>query len=106
MHTGRLPLPPPNLPILYPEETLYSWCAQVHAWNGNPSVLNTSKQLFGSPYSGLLHDFPANLKVLHEKTFGLLPDSIDLALNHTLLGYYLPFHEKTASFKILKGVIN
>ncbi len=83
--------PPANLPILLPDETLYSWCGQVHLWNGNASVLDTSLQLFGARYAGLLHDFPAHLGYLQQSTQGLLGAPEALALNHSLLGYFLAF---------------
>ena len=105
MHTPQLPFALPNLPVLSPDETLYSWCGHVHAWNGNSSVLHTSRQLFSSAHAGLLHDFPSHLDTLQNRTFGLLPDTHKLALNHSLLGYYLPFQDKKLSLHILDSII-
>lgn len=70
-------------------ETLYSWCGRVHRWNGNANALNTSRALFGTPYAALLHDFPARLDQLNQRTFRLLGLSASIALEHTLLGYFL-----------------
>ena len=86
--------PPPNLPLLLSGETLYSWCGHVHLWNGNSHVMQTSRQLFGAPHAALLHDFPAFLNRLQEKTEGLLPPSRQIALAHTLLGYFLAFESE------------
>jgi hypothetical protein len=78
-----------NLPVLRNDQTLYSWCGLTHLWNGL-SPIATSYQLFGAPYTALLHDFPAHLHTLNENTGGQLGHPKDLALHHTLLGYFLP----------------
>lgn len=103
MHSDLLP-PISNLPILLPEETLYSWCGAVHMWNGNTSALQTSRQLFGSPYSALLHDFPSRLIQLGERTDSLLGSSRTLALRHTLLGYFLPWIGKEPGQEIINSI--
>ena len=104
----RLDLQPsiPNLPSLLPGETLYSWCGAVHMWNGNTSALQTSRQLFGAPYSGLLHDFPSQLNQFSERTASVLGPSRELALRHTLLGYFLPWVAPDLSEKIISAVTN
>ncbi|MBB6187560.1 TnsD family Tn7-like transposition protein [Rhodanobacter sp. MP7CTX1] len=78
-----------NLPNLAHDQTLYSWCGLVHAWNGL-SAIATSQELFGSSFAALMHDFPANLAALNTRTGGHLGSPRRLALNHTLLGYFLP----------------
>lgn len=77
------------LPLLAPDETLYSWCAHVHALNGGGDPLATSRQLFGVPYAALCHDFPSWLARLsaYDPQAGL--EIRNLALRHTLLGYFL-----------------
>jgi len=105
MTTSDLPFPPPNLPTLLAYETLYSWCSQVHIWNGNASVITTSNQLYGKPYAAQLHDFPSHLENLRKRTLYLLPEAASLALNHTLLGFYLPFHEIDEANSLLDTVI-
>ncbi|MBW9267380.1 MAG: TnsD family transposase [Candidatus Thiodiazotropha sp. (ex. Lucinisca nassula)] len=87
-------VPPPNLPMLLTDETLYSWCGHVHLWNGNATVSTTSRQLFGKPYAALIHDFPANFAALRERTFGALPAIARLVSKHSLLGYFLPFQNR------------
>lgn len=82
---------PPVLPTLAARETLYSWCATVHRRSVSGNVLVTSRRLFGSNYSGLLHDFPARLGELARRTEGRVGAPRELALKHTLLGYFLPF---------------
>lgn len=100
----ELALPPPNLPTLRPDQTLYSWCGEVHRWNGNPIGIDTSLQLFGSPRAGFFHDFPAHLDALVERTAGAIGDTRTLACGHTLLGYYLPFVPTRRAQEMLAGV--
>lgn len=96
-----------NLPILYPDETLYSWCGTVHSWNPCVSVLETSFQLFQKYYAGLLHDFPAHLDTLHKTTKGLLaPNPEILALEHSLFGYFLPWIPNEKSRRILWAAVH
>lgn len=78
-----------NLPLLAPDETLYSWCAQVHALNGGGDPRATSRQLFGAPYAALCHDFPSRLAHLSVYCPQAGFEIRDLALRHTLLGYFL-----------------
>lgn len=93
-----------NLPILHPDQTLYSWCAQVHALNDGRNVVETSTQLFGAPYAALCHDFPSHLDVLVARSPGAQFDASALALRHTLLGYFLPLQEMTKSNEIIAAV--
>lgn len=104
--TVSVPLPPQNLPLLLPDQLLYDWCGRVHRWNGNTDVRNTSRQLFASDYAALQHDFPAHLCELVARTSGTLPNSDDLALRHTLLGYYLPFLPSESAHELLICAIN
>ena len=82
---------PVALPALADGETLYGWCGRFHnrAFSGN--ALTTSRLLFGSNYAALLHDFPAQLSAFVERTEGCLGSARKVALNHTLLGYFIPF---------------
>ena len=96
--------PPANLPLLHSGETLYSWCGHVHRWNGNVNALSTSRQLFGVPYAGLLHDFPSHLDVLVARTSGQIGTAPDLALQHTLLGYFLPFASPETANTLLASI--
>lgn len=73
-------------------------------WNGNTSALQTSRQLFGAPYSALLHDFPSRLTQLAERTASVLGPSRELALRHTLLGYFLPWIACDLSEQIIGAV--
>jgi transposase len=78
-----------NLPILHNSETLYSWFAHVHALNGGANATRSSQALLGEPHAALVHDFPSRLNRLHQVTGGCLVSPRELALNHTLLGYFL-----------------
>jgi len=97
-------LPHLNLPFLRHDETLYSWCGFFHAWNGNSRALDTSRLLFGVPYAALLHDFPSHLTALTCRMEGHLGTAVDIALHHTVLGYYLPLISKTSAHQILEAV--
>ena len=77
------------LPLLLANQTLYSWCSQAHQLNCSTSTRQTSDRLFGTPNSALCHDFPAHLRTLTERTRGQLGSPRELALRHTLLGYFL-----------------
>lgn len=78
------------LPLLLANQTLYSWCSQAHELNCSTSARQTSHRLFGTPYAALCHDFPAHLRTLTQRTRGQLGSPRELALRHTLLGYFLP----------------
>ena len=95
---------PVTLPALAPGETLYSWCGTFHrrAFTGN--VLATSRLLFGANYAALLHDFPARLDELERRTQGVIGSAREIARQHTLLGYFLPFLDAERAKAILSGV--
>lgn len=78
-----------TLPVLYENQTLYSWCGLTHALNGGVSSRATSINLFGTPYAALCHDFPSRLTALDQSTQGALGCPRTIALRNTLLGYYL-----------------
>lgn len=94
----------PVLPTVAPRETLYSWCATVHRRSVSGNVISTSRRLFGSNYSGLLHDFPSRLGELARRTEGRIGSPRELALKHTLLGYFLPFFGAASAEAILLAV--
>lgn len=95
---------PVTLPTLAPGETLYSWCGTFHrrAFAGN--ALATSRLLFGANYAALLHDFPARLGELEQRTQGAIGSAREIARHHTLLGYFLPFLDAERAETILSGV--
>lgn len=90
-----------NLPTLERNQTLYSWCAQVHAMSGAPDARTTSRALFGIPYAALCHDFPSRLSYLATH----FPDAgfgeVELALRHTLLGYFLVLQPRAVAYRLL-----
>jgi hypothetical protein len=90
-----------NLPRLENDQTLYSWCAQVHAMNGASDARTTSGALFGAPYAALCHDFPSRLSYLttHSPDAGF--GEVDLALRHTLLGYFLVLQPRAVAYRLL-----
>lgn len=105
LHTLGWPPPLPNLPTLFAEETLYSWAGFSHALNGVADARTFSRLLYGSPYTALLHDFPANLNTLDSNLGGSLGSTRTLALRHTLLGYFLPALPSASAEQILKRTL-
>jgi hypothetical protein len=97
--------PLPNLPTLFSDETLYSWAGFAYARNGVADVREFSRRLYGSPYTALLHDFPANLNELDANLHGSLGPPRTLALRHTLLGYFLPAHLSESAEAILRRTL-
>jgi len=95
---------PPHLPVIGTGESLYSWCATLHRRSCTGSALETSSRLFGSRYAGLLHDFPAHLSEFVLRTQGRVADARTLALQHTLLGYFVPFLQKVRAESLIQGV--
>lgn len=92
-----------NLPPLIHDQTLYSWCGLAHTWNGL-SARATSCQLFGSPYAAVMHDFPAHLATFDRCTSGRLGNPRELALNHTLIGYFLPLASAALASTVLQRI--
>lgn len=95
----------PNLPWLENDQTLYGWCAHVHAMNGVADALSTSRQLFGAPYAALCHDFPSRLSYLTAHYPQARFDEVELALRHTLLGYFLALQPRDVSEDLLAAVV-
>lgn len=92
-----------NLPPLAQDQTLYSWCGHAQLWNGL-GAMALSRELFTSPHAALLHDFPAYLYNLVVSTKGQLGEPDELALRHTLLGYFLPLVDPELASSILQKV--
>jgi hypothetical protein len=63
----------------------------------------TSRPLFGAPRR-LLHYFPSHLNAPVELTQRVLGSPCDLALQHTLLGYFLPTLSQEVATDILMSV--
>lgn len=80
---------------LFPDETLYSWCARYHRLSGNRLARDTSLQLFGSAAAGFWHDLPSHLGAFADRTSQKLGSAEDLCRRHTLLRYYIPFRSAT-----------
>jgi Tn7-like transposition protein D/TniQ len=94
-----------QLPSIAVGETIYSWCATVHRKACSMSATGISQALFGSPNAARLHDFPCFLDELQTRTGGLVGNSADLALKHSLLGYFLSFTPEDRGGALLKGVM-
>lgn len=93
-----------NLPQLLANQTLYSWCAHVHAMNAGRNAIATSSDLFDAPYAAQCHDFPYRLRRLVAKYPLAHFDEKDLALKHTLLGYFLALQPRPKAQGLLRAV--
>lgn len=92
------------LPLLGAKQTLYSWCAQLDAWNNLGSARATSFFLFHAPATALCHDFPGNLDTLVARYPEVFLDAEEIALRHTLLGYFLALHPRDRALDLLSCV--
>jgi len=79
-----------QLPEWLPDESAYSWASRYHVLAGHRIPSQTSVALFGAPRRGAQHDLPGNLATLAERTGGRLGSATDIALQRTVLRYYLP----------------
>jgi hypothetical protein len=77
------------LPQWLPDETLFSWASRYHRLAGHRLAAQTCFALFGDRRHGSQHDLPTRLGWLADQTAGQLGTPEDVALNHTLLRYYL-----------------
>lgn len=82
-------VPTLRLPHWLPDETVFSWASRYHRLAGNRLAEETCMALFGDRRHGAQHDFPTRLGRLAAATAGQLGDAAGMALNHTLLRYYL-----------------
>ena len=80
-----------TLPSIEANETLYSWCATVHALAGRISSEDTSYALFGNGHSPRQHDIPRGVGALQELLSCFSGDAIELLRVHTVAACYLPF---------------
>lgn len=86
----------PTLPDLVHDETLYSWCATVHAMNTGLSAAQTGVHLLGSPHAPKQHDLPASLTRIPLLLDKSPAQRIQLLRKHTIAGFYWPFTSESA----------
>lgn len=79
------------LPILERDMTLYSLVAVANRWGGSSRGEQISQSLFGSPGAGLRHDFPSHLDEFSRRTESAYGQPDEIALNATVLPYFLRF---------------
>ena len=78
------------MPRWLPDETLFSLISRYHVLSGNRLASSTCQALFGHPRQGSQHDLPGRLGVFCERTSGALGNPRALALQRTVLPFYLP----------------
>lgn len=76
-----------------PGETLFSLCSRHHHLWGHGQAARTAQLMFGHSRAGTHHDFPSALDEFTLRTMGVYGKSGQLAREHTLLRYFLPFME-------------
>ncbi|SBT11148.1 hypothetical protein PROAA_910009 [Candidatus Propionivibrio aalborgensis] len=77
--------------------TLYSIVGLIARLNGHENARTTSQLLFGSPFSGLRHDFPSNLAHFCQVTEQCYGDVAFVANNFTILPYFLRFRDSPSN---------
>lgn len=78
------------LPEWLPDESLFSLLSRFHILSGNRLASDTCRSLFGHPHGGCEHDFPTRLGELCRRTQYVLGDARSVAVDRTLLPFYLP----------------
>lgn len=95
------------LPVLYPDELLYSWFARYHDHSGNTSSKQTMRELFGNMSSVAVVDFPNNLEVFYRNIEHFNPPKINnLITNHTMYKYYTAFQSKGMKSRAINYITN
>lgn len=79
------------LPLFYEEMTFFSWMGIAQALNGESSSYNISEKLLGNGSAGTRLDFPSHLNRFSQTTANAYGFPVDIALNHTVLPFYLAF---------------
>lgn len=74
--------------------------------NGMSDVRVTSRALFGAPYAALCHDFPSRLAYLTARFQDAGLGEVELALRHTLLGYFLVLQSRPVAYRLLALLTN
>jgi hypothetical protein len=94
-----------HMPTLGTHETLYGWCGRFHFNLCSGSAVSTSRLIFGADHAGLLHDFPAYVSTLEQRTDGALGSARYLAVQRTLLSFFLPFVSAELGERIIERVL-
>lgn len=79
----------PTLPQWWSDETVFSWASRYHQLAGHRLAAQTCLALFGDRRQGAQHDLPNRLASLADAAAGNLGTPQSIALDHTLLRYYL-----------------
>lgn len=93
-----------ELPGWLPGETLYSLCSRYHSYSANANQWETSFQLFGSRGETIAHDVPSRLRAFECRSRGVLGTAEEIALNHSILPFYLNFKSADERNVILTDV--
>ena len=76
---------------MHKDMTFFSWMSVTHMMNGYPSSYRLSEELLGNGSAGTRLDFPSHLDKFCSNTSYAFGDLYSLAINSTVLSYYLAF---------------
>lgn len=94
-----------NIPLLLPNETLYSWCAETSAFCGGINPHELGRELFGRRSPGIRHDLPGGLGHLSACVGPAFANSVSPA-DMTLLRYYLTTLPEEVAAQISRQTLN
>jgi len=87
-----------------PDETLFSLVSRYHLLSGAMHPWITCERLFGHRLRGSAHDFPSRLDEFASRSHGAVGDARQLALERTLLSFYLPWRTSEAGDQALAAL--
>jgi len=93
----------PRLEAL-PDESLFSLCSRHHRLWGYGSASSSCSELFGSRRAGVHHDFPSALGEFERLADGAFGGASDIALQRTILKFYVPFSQSSAVQRTVAGM--
>jgi hypothetical protein len=91
----------PKGSVLLPGESVYSWCASVFRASACMHSMRVAEELLGRQHAARQHDMPASLARLPILAEGDSAGLAKLIREHTVGGYYWPFHDKETQARIV-----
>lgn len=93
------------LPQIAPDETLYSWCATVHAEGTGLSAVLTGLRLLDSPHATRQHDLPTSLAQLPILEGCSAFECVTMLRRHTIANFYWPFLSEAARRSVVSAIM-
>lgn len=95
-----------TLPTLQKDMTFFSWMSAAHMMNGSLSGYQLSEHLLSNGSAGTRIDFPSHLAHFCKTTSCAIGDPFSIALNLTILPYFLSFRPENVlnkSVRLMEG---